>query len=81
MSFSKEIAVRLLTGSAIADLLDDLATLRLGIFREYPYLYQGRRGDELEYLGELRGGARCLCHCGMRWYCCYGSGYGDAADP
>ncbi len=50
MNFSKEIAVQLLTGSAIADLLDDVATLRLGIFREYPYLYQGRREDELGYL-------------------------------
>jgi GNAT superfamily N-acetyltransferase len=31
--------------------VDDLATLRLEIFPEYPYLYQGRREDELAYLG------------------------------
>lgn len=42
---------QLLTGTAIADARDEEATLRLEIFREYPYLYQGRREDELKYLG------------------------------
>lgn len=42
---------QLLTGAAIAGVLEELATLRLDIFREYPYLYQGRREDELIYLG------------------------------
>jgi GNAT superfamily N-acetyltransferase len=46
-----EICEQLLTGAAIADAVDDLATLRLEIFPEYPYLYQGRREDELAYLG------------------------------
>ena len=46
-----KITEQLLTGTAIADGLDDMATLRLDIFQEYPYLYQGRREDELEYLG------------------------------
>lgn len=41
---------QLLTGAAIAGALDDLATLRLTIFEEYPYLYRGRRADELKYL-------------------------------
>lgn len=41
----------LLTGTAIAEVLDDLATLRLEIFREYPYLYLGRKEDELDYVG------------------------------
>lgn len=44
------IDVRLLTGAAIAEVLDELATLRLTIFEEYPYLYRGRREDELAYL-------------------------------
>lgn len=47
----KEITEQLLTGTAIADLLDDVATLRLEIFQEYPYLYRGQREDELTYLG------------------------------
>lgn len=46
----KEITGQLLTGPAIADALDDLALLRLDIFPEYPYLYQGRKDDELTYL-------------------------------
>jgi GNAT superfamily N-acetyltransferase len=47
----KKMTEQLLTGTAIADGLDEVATLRLEIFREYPYLYQGRRDDELAYLG------------------------------
>jgi len=44
------ISEKLLTGAAIAGALDALASLRLDIFPEYPYLYQGRREDELAYL-------------------------------
>jgi GNAT superfamily N-acetyltransferase len=44
------ITEQLLTGAAIADVLDELATLRLDIFADYPYLYRGRREDELSYL-------------------------------
>lgn len=44
------MTAQLLTGAAIAEKLDDLATLRLTIFEEYPYLYRGRRDDELKYL-------------------------------
>jgi GNAT superfamily N-acetyltransferase len=51
MNGIKEISEQLLTGAAIAGVLDDLATLRLDIFREYPYLYEGRSEDELNYLG------------------------------
>lgn len=46
----QSITGRLLTGAVIADALDDLAALRLEIFREYPYLYHGLRADELNYL-------------------------------
>jgi len=45
------ITETVLTGTAIAEALDDVATLRLEIFEEFPYLYRGRRGDELKYLG------------------------------
>lgn len=50
MDDKMKITEQLLSGTAIADALDDLATLRLAIFPEYPYLYQGRREDELMYL-------------------------------
>lgn len=41
---------RLLAGSAVTAQLEALATLRLDIFEEFPYLYRGRREDELVYL-------------------------------
>lgn len=44
------ITENLLTGFAIESCLDDLATLRINIFREFPYLYDGVREDELKYL-------------------------------
>ena len=40
----------LLTSSNIESCLEPLAALRLEIFREYPYLYEGLREDELCYL-------------------------------
>jgi len=46
----RTVTTRLLTGKAVADHLDALASLRLDIFQEYPYLYRGRREDELAYL-------------------------------
>ena len=44
------ITEQLLTGSAVAENLDDIASLRITIFREFPYLYDGRREDESRYL-------------------------------
>jgi GNAT superfamily N-acetyltransferase len=44
------VTISRLSGAAIIDALDDLATLRLAIFVEFPYLYRGRREDELAYL-------------------------------
>ncbi|MDD2541165.1 MAG: hypothetical protein PHH28_08995 [Desulfuromonadaceae bacterium] len=38
MNGSMEISERLLTGTAIADILENVATLRIEIFPEYPYL-------------------------------------------
>ncbi len=51
MNANTVITEQLLTGAAITNAVDDLATLRLEIFPEYPYLYQGGREDELTYLG------------------------------
>jgi hypothetical protein len=50
MEIKKVITENLLTGSAVAECMDDLASLRINIFREYPYLYDGIREDELKYL-------------------------------
>ncbi|WP_226016418.1 GNAT family N-acetyltransferase [Novosphingobium sp. FKTRR1] len=46
------IAVRALTGDEIAAALDDLAALRIEVFAAYPYLYDGDRAYEAQYLSE-----------------------------
>ncbi|KFX68295.1 acetyltransferase [Pseudomonas taeanensis MS-3] len=42
--------IHLLHGSAIAPYIDDLARLRIAVFREFPYLYEGSLDYEAEYL-------------------------------
>lgn len=42
--------VRALTGAAIADILPDLARLRITVFRDWPYLYEGSAEYEERYL-------------------------------
>ncbi|MCP3731203.1 GNAT family N-acetyltransferase [Sphingomonas sp. MG17] len=44
------IAVRTLEPGQIAEQLDDLARLRIAVFREWPYLYDGDAGYEAAYL-------------------------------
>ncbi|SDK62708.1 GNAT family N-acetyltransferase [Paracoccus chinensis] len=44
------ITTRILTGEAVAGALDDLARLRIAVFRDWPYLYDGDRAYEREYL-------------------------------
>ena len=38
------------TGAAIADVFEELAMLRIAVFRDYPYLYEGTLAYEKEYL-------------------------------
>ena len=44
------ITTHLLTGDAVAGALGDLARLRIAVFRDWPYLYDGDEGYEREYL-------------------------------
>lgn len=44
------ITILTLTADAVTPQLDSIARLRLTIFRDYPYLYEGSLVDELEYL-------------------------------
>lgn len=44
------IDVRAVTGAEIGDLIDDLAGLRITVFRDWPYLYDGDRDYERQYL-------------------------------
>lgn len=43
-------AVRILPRGEVADRIDDLARLRIAVFREWPYLYDGDLDYEREYL-------------------------------
>lgn len=44
------IATRILTGDAVGAALDDLARLRIRVFRDWPYLYDGDLDYERDYL-------------------------------
>ena len=48
------IQTRILTGDAVAGVLDDLARLRIAVFRDWPYLYDGDLGYERDYLTAYR---------------------------
>jgi GNAT superfamily N-acetyltransferase len=47
------VRIELLTGAAIGPVLDDLARLRIKVFREFPYLYDGDLDYETWYLGRF----------------------------
>lgn len=47
--------VRTLTGGALEAVLDDLARLRIKVFADYPYLYDGDFAYERRYLEPYRG--------------------------
>ncbi|NBO21620.1 MAG: GNAT family N-acetyltransferase, partial [Rhodobacteraceae bacterium] len=48
------IALRALTGPAVAEVLDDVARLRIAVFRDWPYLYDGDLNYERRYLDSYR---------------------------
>lgn len=48
------IDVRPLTGPALDAALDDVATLRISVFRDWPYLYEGSPDYERRYLEPYR---------------------------
>lgn len=47
------VDVRTLTGAEIAAALDDLAQLRIEVFRAFPYLYDGDVAYERDYIAEF----------------------------
>lgn len=46
------VTVRKLTGADLAGSLDAIAALRIRVFADYPYLYDGDRAYEARYLAE-----------------------------
>lgn len=45
-----ELSIQRFKGNQVLSYIDDLAKLRLTVFKEYPYLYQGNMEYELKYL-------------------------------
>lgn len=60
------ITIETLTGAALLPHLKDLARLRIAVFREYPYLYEGDAAYEASYLARYTrdGGAVVLARDG-----------------
>jgi GNAT superfamily N-acetyltransferase len=52
------LAVERLTGANIEPRLEALAQLRIAVFREFPYLYEGSRAHEQDYLRAFAASAR-----------------------
>lgn len=48
------VKTKVLTGNALADALDDVARLRIEVFRDWPYLYDGDTDYEQDYLSAYR---------------------------
>lgn len=55
-----ELAIESLTGAGIETYVSDLAALRIEVFREYPYLYEGTRAYEQRYLRKYASSERSL---------------------
>lgn len=51
---------RVLTGAEVAAALDDLAALRIRVFRDWPYLYDGDPDYERRYLATYRDNPRAI---------------------
>ncbi len=54
------ITVTKLTGSSIRAIIPELAKLRIAIFREYPYLYEGSAEYEEKYLHRYSESEQCI---------------------
>lgn len=52
--------VAALTGGALEDALDDVARLRIAVFRDWPYLYDGDLAYEQRYLQSYRDSAGAI---------------------
>lgn len=53
MSERQEILIRPLRGGAMQPFIEDLGRLRIEVFRDYPYLYDGDAAYEARYVAEF----------------------------
>lgn len=54
------VTLRTVTGQGIAPWLDDVARLRMAVFRDFPYLYEGDFAYEQQYLATYAQSPRSL---------------------
>lgn len=54
------ITVRALTGAALAEALPEVARLRIAVFRDWPYLYDGDLAYEEQYLQVYRDAPKAV---------------------
>jgi len=54
------ITVRRLTGTALDEALEDVARLRIAVFADWPYLYDGDLAYEAQYLQMFSGSGRAV---------------------
>ncbi|MFN6978503.1 MAG: GNAT family N-acetyltransferase, partial [Gemmobacter sp.] len=52
--------VRILTGAALDAAIDDVARLRIEVFRDFPYLYDGDMDYERGYAASYRDSAGAI---------------------
>jgi GNAT superfamily N-acetyltransferase len=57
----KTLVVRSATGADLAAVLPDLARLRIIVFRDWPYLYDGSLAYEQEYLAKFAAAKGAVC--------------------
>jgi GNAT superfamily N-acetyltransferase len=60
MTNAPDITICTLTGEALAASLDALADLRITVFRAFPYLYDGDRTYEQDYLRAYAASSRAI---------------------
>jgi GNAT superfamily N-acetyltransferase len=57
----RTVKVETLSGAALQAVLPALADLRITVFRDFPYLYDGTLAYEQEYLATFAAGAGAVC--------------------
>lgn len=55
------LSVETLTGDALKSVLPDMARLRIRVFRDWPYLYDGSEDYEREYLAKFVAAKGAVC--------------------
>ncbi|MCH9806183.1 MAG: GNAT family N-acetyltransferase [Alphaproteobacteria bacterium] len=55
------LSVEALTGTGLKSVLPDMARLRIKVFREWPYLYDGSEDYEREYLAKFAEAKGAVC--------------------